>query len=335
MRAPEFWGAPPGLMARALAPLSAVYGAAAKARLSATAPRAKLPTIAIGGLTLGGDGKTPTALALAAILLAQGERPVFLSRGYGRMRGSAALFVVDPARHDARDVGDEALLLARLAPAIVGADRATAARLAETLGASVLILDDGLHSRRLHPDLAILVIDADYGAGNGFCPPAGPLRAPVAAQFSRADVVVVIGEGAGLGEPPPKPTLRARLAPDPAAEARLRGARVFAFAGVGRPLKFARTLNEIGADVTGCRWFPDHHVYRPRDLAVLAREAGRRGGILVTTEKDAARLGRNGENEILADVETLPVALRFERPETVSALLADFLARARKRSPLL
>ena len=87
-------------------------------------PRANIPTIAIGGVTLGGDGKTPTALALGAILLERGERPFFLSRGHGRRNGSAGPFVVDPARHDARDVGDEALLLARVAPTIVGADRA-------------------------------------------------------------------------------------------------------------------------------------------------------------------------------------------------------------------
>ena len=173
MRAPDFWGAPAGPLARALAPLGALYGAAARARLARPAPRANIPTIAIGGLTLGGDGKTPTALALGAILLERGERPFFLSRGHGRRNGGAAPFVVDPARHDARDVGDEALLLARVAPTIVGADRAAAARLAETLGAGALILDDGLHSRRLDPDLAILVVDADYAAGNAFARPPG------------------------------------------------------------------------------------------------------------------------------------------------------------------
>jgi tetraacyldisaccharide 4'-kinase len=325
----------PGLMARALAPLAALYGAAAQARLAKTAPRAKLPTIAVGGLTLGGDGKTPTALALAAILLTLGERPVFLSRGYGRKRWRKTPFAVDLTRDDAGDVGDEALLLAQLAPTIVGADRATAARLAQTLGASALVLDDGLHSRRLDPDLAILVVDSDYGAGNGFCPPAGPLRAPLAAQFSRADVVVAIGAGAGSSHAEGKPLLRARLAPDPDVAARLAGARVFAFAGIGRPAKFARTLTEIGADVTGFRWFPDHHRYSPGDLAWLAREARRRGAVLVTTQKDAARIGRNVQNEILADVETVPVTLLFERLDAVNALSADFLARARHRARLL
>jgi tetraacyldisaccharide 4'-kinase len=328
MRAPDFWGAPVGPIAKLLAPLGALYGAAAKARLARPAPRANLPTIAIGGLTLGGDGKTPTALALGAILLERGDRPFFLSRGHGRRNQGAAPFVVDPARHDARDVGDEALLLARVAPTIVGADRAAAARLAETLGAGALVLDDGLHGRRLDPDLAILVVDADYGAGDGFCPPAGPLRAPLAAQLAAADVIVVIGDGRGLREPLSKPAFPARLAPDRVVASRIGGARIFAFAGIGRPAKFAKTLHEIGADVAGLRWFPDHHFYSPRELAALAREAARRHADLVTTGKDAARIGSNLLG-LGVDVETLPVTLLFERPEAVNSLLADFLARAR------
>lgn len=328
MRDPEFWGERPGFLAKSFSPFAALYGAVARARLELAAPRANVPAIAIGGLTLGGDGKTPTALALAAILLARGERPVFLSRGYGRRRERHAPFVVDPTRYDARDVGDEALLLARMAPTIIGVDRAASARLAETLGASVLVLDDGLHGRRLDPDLAILVVDADYGAGNGFCPPAGPLRAPLAAQFSRADAIVLIGEGAGLSRAAEKPVLRARLWPDPAVSARLSGARVFAFAGIGRPLKFARTLGNIGADMVGFRWFSDHHVYSPRELAALEREASRRAAKLVTTQKDAARLGLD-LSRLVADAEALPVQLRFEQPDLAKSLIMRSLARAR------
>ncbi len=329
MRAPDFWGAPAGPVARALAPLGAIYGAAARARLARPAPRANLPTIAIGGLTLGGDGKTPTALALGAILLERGERPFFLSRGHGRRNGSVAPFVVDPARHDARDVGDEALLLARVAPTIVGADRAAAARLAETLGAGALILDDGLHSRRLDPDLAILVVDADYAAGNGFCPPAGPLRAPLAAQLAAADLVIVIGEGRGLREPLTKPALRARLAPDPAVAARLAGARVFAFAGIGRPAKFA---DDLGRNRRRRGRLP---LVSRSSLLFAARigGAGAGGGAPSRRSRHDGKGRRADRHESRwvsgIDLEILPITLLFERPEEVNSLLADFLARAR------
>ena len=103
---------------------------------------------------------------------------------------------MDLTRHGADDVGDEALLLARVAPTIVGADRIASADLAQRLGATVVILDDGFHSRRIAPDLTLIVIDSDYGAGNSRCIPAGPLRAPLDAQLAAADMLVVIGDGA-------------------------------------------------------------------------------------------------------------------------------------------
>jgi tetraacyldisaccharide 4'-kinase len=325
MRAPEFWAAPAGPSALCLAPFAALYGAVATARMRRTAPRAEIVTIAIGGLTMGGDGKTPVALALAAGLASLGERPAILTRGYGRSSNEPGPVAVDPERHSARDVGDEALLLARAAQTIVGGDRVAGARLAKTLGASALLLDDGLHSRRLDPNLAVLVVDADYGAGNGFCPPAGPLRAPLAAQFTRADVVVVVGEGEAVPPLQAQRLWRARILPDAAAAARLKGEKIFAFAGIGRPQKFLRTLREIGSEVVGCRWFPDHYPYRPADLAALRREAERFSARLVTTQKDAARLGHGDFAEVL------PVTLAFDHPQAVTALLSDSLALARAK----
>ncbi len=323
LRAPDFWGRPAGSLALALAPLGALYGAVARARLGRSAPRAELPTIAIGGLTLGGDGKTPTALALARMLLAMREKPAFLTRGFGRASVGRAPLRVDLSRHDARDVGDEALLLAGVAPTFVGADRVASARLAAREGATALVLDDGLHSRSLAPDLAILVVDAAYGAGNGLCPPAGPLRAPLAEQLACADAVILIGEG----ENPSwlwqaRAVLRGRLAPDADAVARLAGTQVFAFAGVGRPQKFLQSLEEIGALVAGWRWFPDHHLYSAAELAELSRTAESLSARLVTTEKDARRLGAGDT------VETLPVRLELEEADAMQTLLRCTLVKA-------
>ncbi len=323
LRAPGFWGAPPGLRAHALAPLGALYGAVAERRLAREGPRAGLPSFVVGGLTLGGDGKTPLAQALTRLLGDLGERPAVLLRGHGGASRIAPL-IVDPKRHDAREVGDEALLHAARALTIVGADRIAAARLAQAQGAGALVLDDGFHSRALEPDLALLAVDAEYGAGNGFCFPAGPLRAPLEAQVARADVVVVIGEaedwtqalGAG------RPLLRARLFPDAKMARRFKGEKVFAFAGLGRPEKFRRTLIELGADVAGFRAFPDHYRYPRHVLERLAREAGRIGARLVTTEKDAARIKKGFA------VETLPVDLVFESEDEARAPVMKAVARA-------
>jgi tetraacyldisaccharide 4'-kinase len=325
-RAPEFWRGPkPGAAAQLLRPVAAVYGALAGARLARTAPRAPLPAIVVGGACAGGDGKTPLALAIAALLQEMGERPFFLTRGYGgAARGAPAL--VDPARHDARRVGDEALLLAARAPTVVGADRLAAARLAAASGASALVLDDGLHSRRLAPDLALLAFDADYGFGDGLCLPAGPLRAPLAALARVVDAVVVVG---GAAAPFAKPSFGAQLAlrapPGDVAHRRLAHRRLFGFCGIARPEKFRRSLIAAGATLAGFSAFADHHAYSQADLDALRRAAKRAGAGLATTEKDAARLGAATTESLAAAV--LAVDLVFDDPQQMRALLAGALSR--------
>lgn len=338
LAAPAFWqGSPESLPARLLSPLSRLYGAAAARRMRRAVPAAApLPVIVVGGLTAGGDGKTPGALALAELLVAMGERPAFVTRGFGRRRGvHKEPFAVDSERHGAHETGDEALLLARRATTIVGADRRRAASLAVRLGATVLVLDDGLHSRSLEADLILVAVDARYGAGNGLCLPAGPLRAPLASQIAAADAVLIIGEGAAgeemarFANVSGKPVFRARLAPDEPAAASLRGRRVVGFAGIARPEKFRASLSAIGAEIADFRGFPDHWRYRAGEMSALAAKARRLRAQLVTTEKDATRLAG-----IATDVPfgVLPVALVFEDEDAIAALLADALAGARRQS---
>jgi tetraacyldisaccharide 4'-kinase len=331
MRAPAFWWSPtPTPLARLLRPASLLYGAVAARRLGRDGSRASVPVMCIGNFTVGGAGKTPSALAVARILKDLGERPAFLSRGYGgRLAGPVR---VGP-EHVAADVGDEPLLLARDAPVIVSRARPAGAELAAAGGASVIVMDDGLQNASLLKDLAVAAVDGATGFGNRLPMPAGPLRAPLGAQWPKADAVLVIGEGsagesaaqeaAGLG----KPVLRGRLEPDPAAAARLAGRRVLAFAGIGRPAKFFETLKTCGAIVEVERAFPDHHPFGADDLTALRRAAGSRGLALVTTEKDAARIGAPD----LADaILTLPVRLRFDNQAALRALLVAALERARQ-----
>jgi tetraacyldisaccharide 4'-kinase len=193
MHAPSFWWQEPGTAAALLAPVASIYGAVAAARLRQTGERAGVPVLCVGNPTVGGSGKTPTALALARLLIDAGERPFLLSRGYGgRLAGPVR---VDPQHHRADDVGDEPRLLARGAPTVIARDRVAGARVARSAGAGVIVLDDGFQNPSLAKDLSILVIDGRRGIGNGRVFPAGPLRAPLAAQFDRAQAVLIIGEG--------------------------------------------------------------------------------------------------------------------------------------------
>ena len=192
MHAPEFWWqAGTGTL---LTPVSAIYGAIAALRMRARGRRAGVPVICLGNLTVGGAGKTPAALAVAHLLLAAHERPFFLTRGYrGRLAGPLR---VDPMQHRAADVGDEPLLLTRLAPTIVARDRLAGAQFAKFAGASVVVMDDGLDPA-LDKDLAILVVDGRRGIGNGHIIPAGPLRAPLGVQLGHAQAMLVVGSPQG------------------------------------------------------------------------------------------------------------------------------------------
>jgi len=331
VRAPAFWLAPrPNALARLLQPLGALYGAIVARRMRRVGVRPGAPVVVVGNFVAGGAGKTPVALALARLLAARGERPAFVSRGYGG--GVARAGVVRVAGQSAGDVGDEPLLLAQVAPTFAGSDRAAAARAAVEAGASALVLDDGLQSRRVEPDLALAIVDGASGVGNGLCLPAGPLRAPLAAQLPCVQAVVIVGPGragevvAARAAEAGVRVLRARIEPDDNARA-LAGRDVVAFAGIGLPDKFFRTLEEIGARVVARRAFPDHHPYRAAELDALTALARERGAQLVTTRKDAVRLPAPpaGAPAPVA----IGVRLVFEDDAAVDALLAKSLAGAR------
>jgi len=320
MRAPAFWGRPPGLVAWGLSPLGALYGAATARRMARAGAQAGAPVLCVGNFVVGGAGKTPTALALARLLRGAGEHPAFLSRGYGG-QARAESRRVDPA-DSARSVGDEPLLLARVAPCYVGADRIASARLAVEDGASVLVMDDGLQNPALHKTLTAAVVDGDAPFGNGLCLPAGPLRAPLDAQIPYVDALVVIGGAsnapsniaARIGD---KPLFAARLQADAIAAATLIGRPVLAFAGIARPDKFFATLEGLGAQVAVRVTFPDHWRFSPREIDRLLMRAEAGGLIAVCTEKDFVRLPPDRQPHVRA----LPVTLSFDEPDAVALWL--------------
>ncbi len=188
MREPSFWWRKPGAASGLLAPVAAAYAAVAQARLNQTGQRAGVPVICIGNLTVGGAGKTPAALAVAQMLAQQANSRCSSVAAMAARR--AGPLQVDPARHRAAEVGDEPLLLARSAPTIVARDRIAGARAAVAAGASVIVMDDGFQNPSLAKDFSVLVVDARRGIGNGRVLPAGPLRAPLAAQLRRAQAMV-------------------------------------------------------------------------------------------------------------------------------------------------
>ena len=337
MREPAFWHRPPSWISCLLLPLAAVYGAVAASRMQRSGLDAGIPVFCVGNYHMGGAGKTPTVLALTRILRELGETPVVLSRGYGgRLRGPV---MVDPQRHAAADVGDEPLMLSSSVPVAVSRDRVDGVALAKSQGASVILMDDGFQNPAVQKDAALIVIDSDRGVGNAFVFPAGPLRAPLSAQLDRTDALVVVGEGTAAGaiaeriaSRPGSPVLSAHLVPDGAALAALANKPVLAFAGIGDPARFFRTLRANGIDVVRERAFADHHPFSQADVDALIAEAKRDQLTLVTTEKDLVRLRKKGELPVsVREILTLPVTLEFADEKTLRGFLGERLFAARQK----
>ena len=317
LRTPSWWYSKASLIPALLAPAALIWNAAARTRWAFVKPyQSKLPVICVGNFTAGGAGKTPTALSLAHILQDAGERPIILTRGYGgTVKGP---HLIDTSADTVRMVGDEPLLLARVAPTIVAADRAEGARLAERQDASVIIMDDGFQNPGLAKSLSLIVVDGALGLGNEHVIPAGPLRASLGIQLAQANGIILVGDGdaservQALAEGASLPVLAAEISPD-SDITWLKDKLVVAFAGIGSPDKFFRTVEGLGGRLAARMPYADHHPYSPSDAQELLDLASHHSAQLVTTQKDLVRIVGGDELQKLKEKSrALPVRLQFK-----------------------
>ena len=331
--APPFWFQPRGIAAWLLAPLSLIYGSLAGYRMGRKAGHvSSAPVFCIGNFVVGGAGKTPTAIAIAALARKRGLTVGFLSRGYGGQIAQPALVDID--RHNARDVGDEPLLLARHAPTVVSADRPAGADMLESVGVDFIIMDDGFQNPSLHKDFSLAVIDARRGIGNGFAFPAGPLRADMRTQLRAMSALLVVGAGeAGSGivrkaARMARPVVNATVAPKP--DLSWSGQKVFAYSGIADAEKFHTSLVQAGAEIADSRDFGDHHIYSIEDCHTLLDQQGD-DIVLATTAKDAARLRGMGnmQQRLVEASRVLEVELAFENPRMIEMFIEKTISQAR------
>lgn len=250
--------------------------------------RLAAPVVSIGNLTVGGSGKTPLAAEIARMLIAMGERPAILSRGYARKIFDEGVVIVSDGSRILEPVersGDEPQMLARAVPqaaVLVSPSRYLAGRIAESrLGCTVHILDDGFQHFDLMRDIDLLV--APDALGDTRTLPFGRLREPLDAAAA-ADALLVEDRAEALCHQPSFTFTRRLGGPPPDRPA-------FAFAGIARPERFFSDLEKAGWTLTGRRAFADHHHYSVRQIEEIQHAAKASGAdVILTTEKDIVRV---------------------------------------------
>ena len=335
--APPFWWGKPGWQAALMWPASFLFGRASARRMdSQPGHSVEVPVICVGNFIVGGAGKTPTTMLLAKHIRKRGMKPGILSRGYGG--GITTATVVEPGKHNAHDVGDEALLHANITTTVISADRPSGADLLVAQGCDFIIMDDGFQNPSLHKDFCLVVVDSRRGLGNGFTMPAGPLRVPFGRQLLHVDAVLVIGDEDGASNVirkvarAGKPVFHAEMRM--IGKSKWAGKQVLAYAGIADPSKFFSMLEDAKVKVVDRQGYGDHHTFSEEDVEDLFDRANRQKLDIVTTSKDAARLKEMGDVQakLLEASQIIEVDLIPEDSMQIERVLDIAIDRAEKRA---
>jgi len=339
LKSPQFWHKKTTI-SYLLLPLSAFYllghfiNCLIKS-LKKTTIKSNQPIICIGNLIAGGAGKTPVAIAIGQILQELKIDFAYLSSGYGGKIANCTL--VDKAKHSAKDVGDEPLLLAEIAATFISKNKqigvneianfefSTQGRkltknkkivtksTTKTTNKQLIIMDDGLQNPSITKDFSILIIDGNYCVGNGFLIPAGPLREPIWMGIKKADLVIIIGEDKGRIAKKfcqkfcaNKKIIKAQI--KPINFQKFINKPAIAFCGIGRPEKFFDSLTQSKINIIAKFSYSDHHQYREKEIQKMIDLAREKNAILITTKKDWVRLDKIYQEQI----EFLDIKIEFK-----------------------
>ena len=288
--------------------------------LVSTKQQSSLPIICIGNIVVGGAGKTPVSLKMGKLLIKAGYKPHFISKGYAGLIKKSTLV---QSWHSAISVGDESILLSKVAPTWIGVDRIYSSKLAKKEGGDCLIMDDGFQNPTIQKDFSIIVINATQEFGNKRVMPSGPLRESINRGLSRTNLIIVIGDTSDeliKMIPTNIPIIRAKFEINKENKI-FKGQNITAFAGIAYPEKFYQSLAEQGAKIVKEVSYPDHYIYTENDLLSLAEIANKTKSILVTTQKDYVRIPKPYRSL----VNILEGEIVFENEELLLEILTNII----------
>lgn len=327
-KTPQFWLQKNSLISLILLPLSLFYkiGFLLKKNL-VKKQKVDLPIICIGNIIAGGAGKTPVALALGEIFKQNNFEFCYLTRGY-KAKNNKVLMIENPSQFDVKEVGDEAKLLAEIAPTCVAKNRYLGyQKIRENKKFQAIIMDDGLQNFQLKYDIKILVIDSKIAFGNKRLIPSGPMRQSLAEVAKNIDLFVIIGQKNMQIE---KEILQQN------SQAKILSAQIFAsnldkfinknivaFCGIAYPQKFFDFIKNIGLNLVETNIFADHYNYKNEDLERLYQESLVKNLKLITTKKDWVKFPKNFQEKI----DYLDIKLDFENEILIKALLEKIITK--------
>ncbi|MBL6785448.1 MAG: tetraacyldisaccharide 4'-kinase [Rickettsiales bacterium] len=266
-------------------------------------------SIIVGNATMGGGGKTPSAIAIGKILQELANDYYYFTKGYkGSILGPE---IVNLDKHTVEQTGDESRVLASHAQTIIAKQRHKANDYLNKFNDKIIVLDDGFQNVHLKVNLKILVIDENFLFGNNMLLPAGPLRDSLAWHFKEADCLFFIGGS----DSEFKLKYRKYIANTPLFKAKPaliddidKNKSYLAFSGLANNSKFQNFLRKNNIKIAEFQAFPDHHKYTKKDLLSIKKFAESKGVDILTTEKDAVKIDSN----ILTNYSICKMQLEFE-----------------------
>ena len=299
MKTPKFWYIKNSKISAFLLPLSYIWVLGTKLKRKKTHKFYNIKIIKVGNVVIGGSGKTPTVIAIVKKIISSGTKVHIISKGYkGSIKKST---LVDTNIHTYKEVGDEAIILSKVAPTWVGQNRIKSIKNAQNNGAKIVILDDGIQDSSIKGDLNILVFNGSQGIGNGKIIPAGPMREKLNESIRKCHISIIIDEDKNnLKDILEKylKVINGKISIESEYIDNFKNKDVVAFCGLGYPKKFFNTLEQIGCNLKYTKVFPDHHQYKIREIKNLIEKSMSSNSLLITTEKDHVKLLKEYKNRI-------------------------------------